>query len=143
MSNSYSALNAQWRERLAAAIKKLSDSDLGKPAGGPGWTIGGLLAHLAFYDHRVLCLLDKWKNSAVGPSLSDTDVMNDAMKPLFNGVAHHEIRRLVLEAAEAVDAAIDALDPVFLARVEKDGPAVKLNRGLHREHHLKQIESAR
>jgi uncharacterized damage-inducible protein DinB len=143
MSSSYSALNAQWRERLAAAMKKLSDQDLATPAGGPGWTIGGVLAHLAFYDYRALCLLNKWKSNAVGPSVSDTDVMNDAMKPLFNAVAHHEIRRLVMEAAEAVDAAIDALDPGFLARVEKDGTAVKLNRGLHREHHLKQIESVR
>ncbi|HTZ50236.1 MAG TPA: hypothetical protein VMF68_01170, partial [Spirochaetia bacterium] len=100
------------------------------------------LAHLAFYDLRAARLIEQWKAGAIGPSALDIDVSNDAMKPLFNAVAHHEIRRLVLEAAEAIDGAIDSLDPGFLSRIEAEGKPVRLNRAAHREHHLRQIESA-
>ncbi|HET6452093.1 MAG TPA: maleylpyruvate isomerase N-terminal domain-containing protein [Spirochaetia bacterium] len=142
MSNAYSADNRAWRERLASTVKGITDADLGKPAGGPGWTVNGLLAHLAFYDLRAARLIEQWKAGAIGPSALDIDVSNDAMKSLFNAVAHHEIRRLVLEAAEAIDGAIDSLDPGFLSRIEAEGKPVRLNRAAHREHHLRQIESA-
>lgn len=142
MSNAFSARNALGREKLAALVSRLSDSDLDRPAGGPGWTVGGLLAHMAFYDFRAVALLERWKTNAIGPSPLDVDVVNDSMKPLFNAVTHHEIRRLAVEAAEAVDAAIEALDPGFLARVESEGTPVRLDRTTHREHHLAQIEKA-
>ncbi len=142
MSNAYSAQNKAWRERLAATVTRLTDADLAAPAGGPGWTVNGLLAHLAFYDLRAVRLIELWKTSSVGPSPLDIDISNDAMKPLFNAIAHHEIRRLVMDAAEAIDAAIDALDPDFLVRIEAEGKPVRLNRAAHREHHLAQIEAA-
>jgi hypothetical protein len=141
MSNVYSDQNRKWRERLAATLERLTDADLAKLAGGPGWTINGLLAHLAFYDFRAARILEQWKSNSIGPSPLDIDISNDAMKPLFNAVAHHEIRRLVREAAGAIDAAIDSLDPGFLARIEAEGKPVRLNRAAHREHHLQQIES--
>ncbi len=142
MKNAYSEQNRVWREKLVALVKRLSDSDLGKPAGGPGWTVNGLLAHLAFFDLRAVRIIEHWKSHAVADSPLDIDVVNDATKPLFNAVAHHEIRQVAIQAAEAVDAAIDALDPGFLARIEEVGKPVRLNRAAHREHHLAQIESA-
>ena len=142
MSNAYSTENHAWRERLTATLKRLADQDLARPAGGPGWTVNGLLAHLAFYDLRAARLIEHWKSHAIEPSPLDIDISNDAMKPLLNAVAHHEIRRLVMEAAEAVDTAIEALDPGFLARIEAEGKPVRLNRAAHREHHLQQIEAA-
>lgn len=141
MSNRYSADNAAWSKKLEALVARLSDRDLARPA-NHGWSVGGLLAHLAFYDYRALVLLERWKTNAIGPSPLEVDVANDATRPLFNAVAPGELRRLVVEAARGVDAAIDALDPGFLARVEVDGTVVRLNRALHREHHLEQVEKA-
>ena len=142
MSNAYSSDNAAWRKKLETLVQRLSDRDFARPAGDHGWTVGGLLAHLAFYDYRALAILERWKTNPIGPSPLDTDVANDAMKPLFNAVAPVDLRRIVVEAARAIDAAIDALDPGFLARVEKDGTVVRLSRALHREHHLAQVEKA-
>jgi len=142
MSNAYSAQNAQWRERLMEVVGRLADADLDRPAGGPGWTVGGLLAHMAFYDYRALTLLDKWKKNAIGPSGLDIDVVNDSLKPLFNVLRPRELRRMVVQAAEDLDAEIDALDPGFLSRIESEGKPVRLNRAAHREHHLGQIEKA-
>ncbi len=142
MNNLYSAKNKMWREKLVALVKRLSDTDLAKPAGGPGWTVNGLLAHMAFYDLRAVRLIEHWKSNAVADSPLDINVANDATKPLFNAVAHHEIRQIAIQAAEAIDAAIDALDPGFLARIEETGKPVRLDRAAHRVHHLSQIESA-
>jgi uncharacterized damage-inducible protein DinB len=142
MSNAYSAQNAAWRERLVALTKRLSEKDMAKPAGGAGWTVTGLLGHMAFYDQRALALLSKWKKDGISPSALDVDIVNDAARPLFNAVAPRMMKRLVVEAAEAIDAAIDALDPQFLSRIESEGKPVRLNRAAHREHHLDQIEKA-
>ena len=142
MSNMYSAQNAAWREKLTAVVKRLSVKDMARPAGGTGWTVGGLLGHLAFYDLRAVVILERWKKDGIAPSPLDVDVVNDSTRSLFNSVAAAEMKRLVIDAAAAIDAAIDALDPAYLSRIESDGKPVRLNRAAHREHHLGQIEKA-
>jgi hypothetical protein len=142
MGNAYSQPNADGRERLARVVARLKPSDFLRPAGGPGWTVAGLLGHLAFYDNRARVLLAKWKKDGVTPSANDVDVMNEAMRPMFNLIAAEAVARLVTETAAAIDKEIDSLPADLLARVEKDGTAVKLNRSLHRAHHLAQIETA-
>ena len=140
MSNAYSAKNKLWREKLAALVKRLTDEDLAKPAGGPGWTVNGLLGHLAFWDLRAVRLIEHWKSGAVGPAGIDIDIVNESMRPFLNAVAHHEIRRLSVDAAESIDAVIDGLDAGFLARIEDVGKPVHLDRSSHRTHHMSQIE---
>jgi hypothetical protein len=142
MSNAYSAENAAWREKLISLAGRLSDKDCGRPAGGPGWTVGGLLGHLAFYDIRAAVLLARWKKDGISPSPNDVDIVNDATRPLLNAVPPAEMKRIAVEAAAAIDAAIDALDPAFLAKIESDGKPVRLNRAAHREHHMEQIQKA-
>jgi hypothetical protein len=140
MSNAYSMENAAWRKRLTDVVNRLTERDFARTTGAAGWTVGGVLGHLAFWDTRALCLLEKWKKDGIGPSAVDTDLFNEAMRPLLNALAPREAARLALESALAVDAAIDGLDATFLARVEAEGKPVRLNRGAHREHHLAQIE---
>lgn len=142
MSNAYSAQNAVWREKLISLTKRLSDKELGRQAGESGWTVGGLLGHMAFYDLRSVALLERWKKDGIAPSPLDIDIVNDAARPLLNAVAPGEMKRLVVDAAVAVDAAIDALEPDFLSRIEPEGKPFRLNRAGHREHHLEQIEKA-
>lgn len=142
MSNGYSEQNAAWRGKLVALARRLSEKDMGMPAGGTGWTVTGLLGHIAFYDQRALALLSKWKKDGISPSPLDVDIVNDALRPFLNAIAPREMKRLAVEAAEAIDAAIDALDPELLSRIETEGKPVRLNRAAHREHHLALIEKA-
>lgn len=142
MTNQYSQPNSAERAHLDKVIARLSPSDLSRPAGGAGWTIGGLLAHLAFWDNRALILLAKWKKEGIGPSLIDTDLFNESMRPLCNAVPADVIAKMAVETAAAIDREIDSLSPDFLARVEREGTPVRLNRGLHRSHHLAQVEKA-
>jgi hypothetical protein len=142
MSNAYTANNAAWRGRLLALAGRLPDTDMTRVVGGAGWTVGGYLCHLAFWDQRALVLLDTWRKGGITDSPNDVDVVNESMRPFLNAIAPLEARRLVKETATAIDAAIDALEPGFLARVEADGKPVRLDRGKHREHHIAQIEKA-
>ncbi len=71
MSNVYTEPNREWGETLTELARGLSQADVTRPAGGPGWTVGGLLA-----------------------------------------------------------------------KVEAEGEPVKLNRGVHRQHHIEQIRKA-
>ena len=142
MSNGYSARNAVEREKLERLVARLTDEQMGRPAGGPGWTVGALLGHLTFWDQRALELLKKWQSQGIGPSGVDIDVVNDAMRPLLAAVPPRKAAELAVAAARAIDEAIDSLDAVTLERVESEGKPVRLDRAAHRVHHREQIEKA-
>ena len=56
--------NTKGRERLRAVVSSLSDEELSLQAGA-GWTLAAILVHLAFWDFRVLALMQRWKNESV------------------------------------------------------------------------------
>ena len=133
----------KWREKLRALTSRLSEEELRLQA-GDGWTVAAALAHLAFYDYRALGLIRYWKKNGVGPSPLDSNIVNDAMKLVFVAIPGKEAVRLALEAAEAVDAEIEKLPEELRPGIDvlvKEGK-FRLNRGLHREAHIEQIERA-
>jgi hypothetical protein len=137
----YIESNAKGRERLRALVSELSDEELALQAGA-GWTIAAILAHLAFWDYRVLVLIMRWKNAGVGPSPIDVDGVNDAMKPLCLTIPGRKAARLAVDAAEAVDAELanlpEGLRPEIDVLVQEG--KFRLNRSIHRNEHLDQIE---
>ncbi len=138
--NAYSQPNAQEREHLKALVSRLTDEELNRFLDS-NWTIAGMLAHLAFWDQRAVGLLQKWQLAgSVSPSPVEADIVNDAIRPLCVALPPRLAAELAVSSAEAVDAAIDGLEPALLAEVEAHGPAVRLNRALHRREHLEQIE---
>ena len=52
--------NGTEREHLRTLANRLSEADLNHPLEA-GWTVSAVLAHLAFWDHRSLTLLEKWQ----------------------------------------------------------------------------------
>src|SRR5439155_4093557 len=95
----YIAVNNAERERLRALIDRLSDAELSRPMAA-GWTISATLAHMGFWDARVLYLLDKWERGS-GPSAADIepediDWVNDSAKPLCLALPPREAARLAL-----------------------------------------------
>ncbi len=102
----YIEANAKARQRLRALVSELTDEELALPA-GDGWTIAAILAHLAFWDYRVLTLSRRWKKVGIGPSPIDVDDVNDAMKPLCLAIPGRAASDLALRAAEVVDAELE------------------------------------
>src|SRR4029450_4462109 len=86
VDRSYVAENDAERARLRALVRRLSDQDLARPMEA-GWTVEGVLAHIAFWDQRIVALLDEWerKGPTWVPPLEDArdgDWVNDSAKVL-------------------------------------------------------------
>ena len=142
MSGSFIEENAQQRERLRTLLGRLSNRDLGHPLYA-GWTVAGILGHMAFWDYRALVLIKRWKQTGVQqPAAMDVDAINDAMRPLLLAIPPRKAAAIVLEAETAIDKEIEGLSPDLIAQIEAKAPTFRLNRGTHRLDHIDQIESA-
>jgi len=143
---SFVADNEKERRRLSALVGRLSDQDLGRPMNG-GWTVASVLAHLAFWDERVVVLLDQWGADGRGPAPrpnaeADVDWVNDAGKPLCLALPPRVAANLAVKAAEAADGRLAGLSDGLLAALAAAGGPIRLSRADHRREHLDQIESA-
>ena len=144
VDRSYVGENDAQRERLRALVRRLTDQELGRPMSA-GWTIAGVLGHLAFWDQRVLVLLERWERagpSAVPPVLDHAavDWINDAAKPLLLALLPRRAADLAVSIAEAVDRKVKALPDEFVVRNVAAGTPVNLLRAEHRREHLDEIE---
>ena len=134
------AANDEARRRLAALVRQLTDKDLQLEMEA-GWTVGAVLAHLAFWDLRALTLVRRWEKEGVGPSPVDADAINDSTRTILRRLPGSEVRLLVLEAATAIDHALEELPPFRLAEIERDAVQFHLSRALHRTVHVDEIEA--
>ncbi len=143
MDRSYVAENSAERRRLKALVERLSDGELSRPMAA-GWTVAGVLAHMAFWDARALCLMDKWE-SGIAPSKADwepEDVswINDAAKPLCLALSPRAAAQLALHMAEETDRRVEALSDEMLAQIVAVDQPFNLSRASHRKEHLDDIE---
>jgi hypothetical protein len=140
---SYIAENDRERRRLEALVGTLDDVALGRemPA---GWTVAGVLAHLAFWDQRIVVLAELLKGGAKIPmeAPDDVDWINDAAKPTQLALAPGRAAALAVEAARAADHAVATLPDELLAKNAAAGSPINLRRAEHRREHLDEIEQA-
>ncbi|HEV8532160.1 MAG TPA: maleylpyruvate isomerase N-terminal domain-containing protein [Methylomirabilota bacterium] len=139
----YVTQNDAERSRLRSLVARLSDADLARPMPA-GWTVAAVLAHLAFWDQRILVLLEQWEHSpSASPPLenaADVDWINDATKPLFLALTPRRAAEVAVGIAEAVDRKVAALSDDFLARNKAAGSPLNMVRAEHRREHLQEIE---
>jgi hypothetical protein len=136
--------NSKARARLKDLVARLSDADLGRPMPA-GWTVAGVLGHVAFWDQRIVVLLETWQRRETlppGPREEDTDWINDAGKPFLLALPPRLGADVALAIAEAVDRKIEALTDDDLARMAAAGNPINLRRAEHRREHLDEIEAA-
>ena len=144
MSFPYSQQNADSRRRLESLVSGLSDEDLARST-DYGWTVAALLAHLAFWDHRMSVILHHWQEEGFDPSPIDSTAVNDALKVICHALEPHTAAQLALSAAEKVDAEFETLSDEFVQQIEQHIEATstqfRMNRSLHRDGHLNDIET--
>jgi len=131
--------NSESKRRLETLVRGLTDEDLTRSS-SDGWTVAALLAHLAFWDQRVLVLLRRWKEKGVDSSPVDADAVNDALQPLCRVMPPRTAVELCLSSAEIVDAALETVTADLVQQIEASGTHFRFNRALHRDDHLRQIE---
>lgn len=133
--------NTTSRKRLTALVRGLSQADLAQTT-DYGWTVSALLAHLAYWDQRMIALLRRWKEKGVDHSPVDSDAVNEALRPLCLALDPQKAIELCLVSAEALDAELETLAPSLVEEIEASGTHFRFNRGLHRTGHLDDIEQA-
>ena len=140
VDRNYVAKNDVERARLTRLVNRCSDADLARalPA---GWTVAGVLGHLAFWDQRVLTLLDAWERGTSPPPIQgpDVDWINDAGKPFLLALPPRTVAGMAVSIAETVDRRVAGLSDDLVAKCAGGG-AVNLNRADHRREHLDGIE---
>ncbi len=145
VDRSYVARNDASRQRLAARLDDLTANELLTPL-QDGWTVGGLLAHLAFWDRLVV---GRWalaaregRTTPIDISEEMTDLVNDAAMPAWLAVNGARLPGLVLDAAAEADGAVAALSDESIAALAEEGRPRLVDRSRHRTLHLDAIEAA-
>jgi hypothetical protein len=144
MTFPYSQENAESRQRLESLVGGLSEEDLVRST-DYGWTVAALLGHLAFWDQRVLVLLKRWKEQGFDPSPIDAAAVNDSLRVICHALEPRVAIDLCLYSAKGVDAELETVTPEFFKQIEEHIEATstpfRLNRSLHRNDHLNDIET--
>ena len=144
MTFPYSEQNAESRRRLEELVRGLSRQDLARST-DYGWTVAALLAHLAFWDQRVLNILKRWTEEGLDPSPIDAGVVNDSLRVICHVLDPDAAVELCLSSAQAVDAELEGLTPERVRQLEEHAAATdtqfRMNRALHRDGHLNDIEA--
>jgi hypothetical protein len=141
----YVSDNDTERARLQALVARLSDADLARPMPA-GWTIAAVLSHLAFWDQRVVVLLDQWQQSpSAEPRVEiarDVDWINDAAKPMMLALDPRRAAEQAVAIATEADRRVAAMSDALIARNAALGGPLNLRRSEHRREHLGEIEAA-
>jgi hypothetical protein len=137
---SFVQLNRAATERLRRLVNRLTDEQL-QTRMGEHWTIAICLAHFAFWERRVMYVLDVTKKAGrlVSP---DIDVfVNDLSLPLWAAIPPREAARIAVECADACDKQLEAFPQDLLAQVYEHRKRTVV-RALHRNEHLDEIDQA-
>lgn len=144
MTFPYAQDNDASRRRLERLVRGLSDADLARST-DYGWTVAALLAHLAFWDQRMIMILKRWREEGFDASPIDSGVVNDSLRVICQALEPRTAVELCLSSAEAADAELATLASEEVKQIEEHAVATdtqfRMNRSLHRDGHLNDIEA--
>lgn len=144
MTFPYAQQNDASRSRLEALVRGLSEADLARST-DYGWTVAALLAHLAFWDQRMIMILKRWKEAGLDASPIDSGIVNDSLRVVCHVLEPRAAVQLCLSSAEAADAELAKLTSDEVKQMEEHAVATdtqfRMNRSLHRDGHLNDIEA--
>jgi mycothiol maleylpyruvate isomerase-like protein len=147
MDRSFVAENRRELERMRKIAQGLDESELASPA-YEGWTVAGVLGHIAFWDERSRGLAERLHGggtfSPADEEPEDVDWINDAARPLIQAIPPRALAELALRIARETDASVERLPDDALPKLWPADPHSPLNpvRAGHRGEHLDQIEKA-
>ena len=122
------------------AIAERGDADL-ETRVGEHWTVAVVLAHLVFWDRRVLGVLDQVEGSGRLDERVVDPVANDYSLPLWLAIPPREAARLAIETVEELDRRLESASDA--TREVMDAVNMRwVRRHLHRNEHLDEAEAA-
>jgi hypothetical protein len=140
---SYIAENDRQRRRLEALVDTLDDAALSRSM-PDGWTVAGVLAHLAFWDQRIATFIEMLERGTKVPTENAIDVewINAAAKPTQLALPPRRAATLAIDTARAIDHAVATLSDELLTKNTAAGSSINVRRAEHRREHLDEIEQA-
>jgi DinB superfamily len=141
IDRSYIERNSSSLRRLHTLVGRLHNDDFDRDAGG-GWTIGAVLAHVAFWDRYVTTRLSRWEKQGFKNTPLDPDSINDAALPGWRAIPGRVAVSEALAAAQECDARTAEVAEVVAAAILAAGRLRVLDRSIHRGEHIDQIERA-
>jgi DinB superfamily len=137
---SYKDLNRASRERIRALAERLTDEEMQTKV-GEHWTVSIVFAHLAWWDRRVMYVLDMTeKNGKIFNPEIDIFV-NDLSLPLWAAVPPREAARIAIETSETVDKRLEEYSAALLEEIYNFNKRWVV-RALHRNEHLDEADAA-
>ena len=140
LDRSFAEFNRASTDRIRALAASLTDEEMQHPV-GEHWTVGVTLAHLAWWDRRVMYVLDMTeRNDEL--FVPEIDIfVNDLSLPLWAAVPPREAARIAIESAEALDQWLESYPPALLEEIYAYNKRWVV-RALHRGEHLDEVDAA-
>jgi hypothetical protein len=137
---SFVELNRAATGRIRALAARLSDEELQQPV-GQHWTAAITLAHLAFWDRRVMYVLDMTEKDD-RLFVPEIDIfVNDLSLPLWAAIPPRAAAQIAIETAEMLDKRLEEYPPVLLEEIYNHNERWVV-RALHRGVHLDEVDAA-
>ena len=131
--------NRKSTERMQQIIHGLSEAELSKTIGN-NWSISVTLAHLAFWDQRVINVIETTKkNNVLNAPLFD-DQLNDILAPFLEAIPPVEAARMAVNIAGTLDRLLEECPPELINQMMVVNNRL-VERSHHRNGHLAEIES--
>ncbi len=127
-------------QRIRDLAARLTDDELRRPV-GQHWTVAIALAHLAFWDRRVLAVLDATEREGKLAAPPIDFSVNDLLLPFWAAMPPRQAADLAVETADTLDNRLADFSPALLTEMYAAGPRW-VDRSLHRNVHLDEIEAA-
>lgn len=140
LDRAFVALNRASTERIRTLAATLSPTQLQHPV-GEHWTVAIALIHIAFWERRVLDVLDRTEQAGTLTFPEIDMVVNDLSLPFWAAIAPADAVRLAVELAEAVDRRLEEYPPALLEEVYNRYDRWVV-RSLHRNAHLDEVDAA-
>jgi hypothetical protein len=137
---SYKELNRASTERIKKLVASLTDEQM-QTRVGEHWTVAIALAHLAWWDRRVMYVLDMTaKDHDV--FIPNIDIfVNDISLPLWAAIPPREAARIAIETSEDLDKRLEVYPQDLLEKIY-DTNKRWVVRALHRNEHLDEVDAA-
>jgi hypothetical protein len=140
MDRSFIERNRASTNHIRLLTGRLSDDEMMHRV-GEHWTVAITLAHLAFWDRRVMAVLDRTEQDGE-LFIPEIDlIVNDIALPLWAAIPPREAARLALETAQTLDTRLEEFPQELLEELNAYNQRFVV-RALHREEHLAEVEAA-
>ena len=140
LDRSFIERNRASTNHIRHLIERLSEEEMRHPA-SEHWTVAITLAHLAFWDRRVLHVLDQSERDGK-LFIPQIDIfVNDLSLPLWAAIPPREAARIAIETAETLDQRLENYPPELLEEIYTFNKRWVV-RAMHRGEHLDEVDAA-